>query len=505
MKSLNRIILFTLLLILTACGGARIRIDGIEISFPTRAPSAVPSATALPSATIRPSNTPTATASPVFTGITGITTTNVNLRSVPDASSKLTIIKVLFTGTTVHLVSRNAAGDWAYSDNPAGWVYTQNLSYTGAINSLPIASATPIPTIDPTPTREGRPKTRISYNINAEATPDYVYLKNHLISICPTTVLVMNGFAYALELYAALRPCGTLVAHRVYSYYEGDEWVIRSPQTIVNQWIIEGHPEIIRYNVNEPSYGGNHSIQSFIASQVELMRLARAAGFTCVCGNLAVGTWNVVDFQAGYYDPLLIALELYGHFLGLHEYTQTVLAFGVSQWPREYLLDRNRVQPANWPTLAQVPLAMTFDPAIRAMNYPRTYHYRRGDWFILRADQIGVNRPRIWLTEWGWDSLADIKASIEPLRNSFGIPKYLRDLRGVNTYELLWAWYWPQWTFAQAICEQIKWGDRIYPPEYIGMNLFTWGLNPMWLHTDFSGRENNGLYQFHDCIEDYVA
>lgn len=487
MKLIPRLLSILLLLCLTACGTV------IAIRFPDTPATSVPTLTALPTQTA----IPTATA---VVQVTARTTANVNLRIAPNTNN--TPIRVLLTGTSVTLIGRLSDNTWAQTID--GWIYTQNLSITGNINSLPIVNpATP----EPTPSQEVRNKARISYNINGESVPDRAYLKAHLIRLCPTTVLVMNGMAYAVELEQALRACGTRVAHRTYSYYEGDEWVARSPRQIVDAWIAEGNFQIIRYSVNEASYGGNRSIQSFVASQVEVMRLAREAGITLICCNLAVGTWNVVDFQYGHYDALIRAINLYGHYLGLHEYTQTVLPFGVSQWPRECLLNRLCVQPANWPTIAQVPLAMTFDPVIRDMNYPRTYHFRRGDWFSLRADAIGEKHNPIWLTEWGWDSLADIKASIESLRSPFCVldGKYLCDLRGVNTYENLFGWYYPQWTFAQAMCEQLKWGDSIYPLQYIGFNLFTWGINPMWLHTDFSGRENADMYELHACLETYAA
>lgn len=504
MTPFKRIASILLLLFITACTiilPSPIVIIRDAQATDTASPSPSPTVTTIPTVTATPS--PTAILS-----LSAVTTANVNFRIAPSTNN--TPITVVAAGTRVSLVGRNQAGDWIrtiLSDGRQGWMYWQNLDISGNRFDLPVVTiqATATPTIDPTPTREVG-KSRISYNINGEAIPDRVYLTGHLQRLCPTTVLCMNCMAYAVELERLLRPCGTLVAHRTYSYYEGDEWVVRSPQAIVNAWIAEGHPEIIRYSVNEPSYGGNHSIQSFVASQVELMRLARAAGFTVIVGNNAVGSWRWEDIAAGYYDPILRALELYGHFLGLHEYTQTVLAFGVSQWPREYLLDRNRVQPADWPTMAQVPVAMQFDPVIRDMNYPRYYHLRRGDWFLLRADEIGISRPRIWLTEFAWDSLADIKPTLEPLRQPFCVmagtrPKYLCDFRGGNTYTRLWAWYWPNWSFAQAACEQLKWADSIYPPEYIGFNIFTWSVNPMWLHTDVSGRENPAMFELHRCLE----
>jgi hypothetical protein len=227
------------------------------------------------------------------------------------------------------------------------------------------------------------------------------------------------------------------------------------------------------------------------------MRLARANGFTVVVGNFSVGYVQPEQINSGAFDSYLRAINQYGHYLGLHEYTVAVLPFGVGQWGAEALLDRNRVQPASWPLASALPTRLWSN------QLPPYWYLRRGDWFLLRADFLSIQRPRILLTEFGWDNLPNIKPYIEPLRAQFGVDRYMRDMRGVNTYSQLWAWYWPQWSFAQAACEQLKWSDAVYPADYIGFNLFTWSMHPNWLQTDFSGRENAAHFELHRCLEAY--
>lgn len=481
-----------LLLILTSCG-TNIYLDGVRIEFPERS-----TATEQPSATVTlgpPSSTPTSTpsvtptASPTITsGIFAYTTANVNLRTVPTtAQGNTTIIRVLLTGTQVHLVARNAAGDWVYSDAPAGWVYYQNLRYTGVLNNLPL-----YPLTDPTPTRE---YSRIGYNTNGEAVPDMAYYLRVVSEPCSTVSLVMNNLALAVQIKEICPDA--IVISRNYNPQEGDEWVLSSPQSRIDMWNREGHKEIVRHSTNEPSFGRGRRLEEFVAKECELMRLARANGITMAMGNFSVGIFEPADVNAGLFDPYLRCLELYGHYLALHEYAVAVLPMGVGQWQTSFLLDRNRVQPASWPLPAALPTCWSGELA-------PYWYLMRGTWFICRADAIGVARPRIVLTEFGWDNLPNIKSEIEPLRLQYGLPQYMNDMRGINTYSRLWAWYWPQWTFARAACEQLIWADRVYPPEYIGFALFTWGWyeKSYWRQTDFSGRENPELISLHVCLAD---
>jgi hypothetical protein len=510
MKIIHRIIGLLLLLVLTACGA----VIQVSVRLPERPTDAATStiiaapATNTPTATTSPTNTPTAspsytntptgTASPtssatIAAGLSATTTANVNLRTGP--ATTYTIIRVLLTGTKVQIVGRfdNNTPTWAKTTE-GNWIYSQNLTITGNINTLPIVGIVPTasPTIDPSPTRES---IRIGYNINGEAVPDMVYLLDVMTSPCGTLQLVMNNLSLAVRI-KELCP-STIVVSRNYSALEGDEWYYRSAQNFVDQWKREGHPEIVRHSTNEPSFGRGARLAEFVASEVELMRVARANGFTLAMGNFSVGIFEPEDINAGLFDNYIRAINTYGHYLALHEYAVVALPFGVGQWQVSALLDRTRVQPVSWPSALALPTRLW------SGELPPYWYLRRGDWWLLRADAIGVARPRILLTEFGWDNLPNIKSYIEPLRQQYGLDKYFDDMRGINTYPNVWRWYWPQWTFAQAACEQLKWADMIYPPEYIGFALFTWSTNPHWLQTDFSGRENPQLYELHDCLEDY--
>lgn len=498
--ALRFLFFLSILFALTSCG-AVIRLDNLEISLPTRVPSTELSPTVAPTATITPS--PTATASPTVVSTPTITTkVNLNLRAAATINSSVYL--VIPANTRITLFGRSADSAWlgVQYGSLRGWVSSADnlVQINGAslaslpiISQLPPASSTPN---DPTPTREGSAKTRIGYNTNGEAVPDMAYFLGVVSNPCGTLQLVMNNLALAVEIKE--RCPDTIVVSRNYNPQEGDEWVLSSPESRVAIWKAEGHFEIVRHSTNEPSFGRGRRLEEFVAKECELMRLARLAGITMAMGNFSVGIFEPQDINAGFFDPYLRCLEIYGHYLALHEYAVAVLSMGVGQWQTSFLLDRNRVQPASWPLAAALPTCW-------ASGLSPYWYLMRGTWFLCRADTIGVARPRILVTEFGWDNLPNIKPEIEPLRLQFGLPQYMNDMRGVNTYSRLWAWYWPQWSFAQAACEQLIWADSVYPPEYLGFALFTWSWyrGSFWLQTDFSGRENGAHYELHQCLEDY--
>lgn len=494
----KRLTLFlSLALWLGACGTI-ISVENLEIRIPTRAaiptisasPSIVPSLTSVP--------TVTATASPTaILSLSAVTTANVNFRIAPSTDN--TPILVVLTGTRVTLVGRNSDASWLrtiLADGRQGWMFWQNLSISGNRFDLPVITvqATATPTIDPTPTQE-RLKRGIGYNINGESVPNEAYLLQVVSNPCVPVQLVMNNLALAVRI-KQLCP-DTLVVSRNYSALEGDEWALRTPQSMIEQWRREGHPEIIRHSTNEPSFGRGLRLQQFVQAEVLLMRLAREAGFTLAMGNFSVGIYEAADIDAGLFDPYIRGLNQYGHYLGLHEYSLGVLAFGTGQWPPQCLLDRLCVQPERWPT-EQLLVRRVWSDGI--WQQPPHWYLGRGIWWLNRADLIAVPRPRIILTEFGWDNLPNIKPIIEPLRWQYGLPQYFNDMRGINTYPRLWAWYWPNQTFAESACRQLIWADKIYPSDYLGFALFTWSGASDWRQTDMSGRENPTLFELHQCL-----
>lgn len=393
---------------------------------------------------------------------------------------------------------------------------------TEVVSEVPSEPPTVVPedTPEATPTREivELTRTRFSYNINGTNVQDKDYLLNHLQEVNPSSVLIMNNLPLADEIYNLLGG-NSVIVHRTWSSLEGDEFVYRPIPEVINQWLREGYPHIVRYDTNEPSFGGNISVEQYTRYEIELMSRAREAGFTVAVGNFGVGRIQPGWIEDGLFDGFLRAIDDHEHILAVHEYTQACLCFGVGVRPTSIFNSPEAMQPSNWPTISEVPLDFWELPAFSAQAeegygitqlreaydalgfsaqagrriLPPYWHLRRADWFLLRADELGIERPKILVTEFGWDNLSDLDEWIDPL-DHWAVES--PNLRGVRTYRQLWAWYWPQWSFAEALYLQVGWAEYIYPPDYIGFHAFSWTQSDDWLQTDFSE-----LYEFHRLLE----
>ena len=391
----------------------------------------------------------------------------------------------------------------------------------------PPASLTPQPTLTPIGTPSATPaaelrfpqRNRLSYNINGIGRVNEARLIAHIKALNPTTLLVMDDLVWADRLWRELNAVNrdnTIVIHRRYSSMEGGEWSAKTASKIVNDWLAEGFKHIVRYSVNEPSFAPNAGeFSRLITHEREVMRLAREAGITVCMSNFGIGTIQPQWVAAGLLDDYLRDLDTYDHYLCAHEYTTGVLPFGVGLWYRWWLTDRERVQIDDWPL--DLPTAYWPFPAQSAEDepfgfemlrrhyeiigdvqaqaavetYPPYWHLRRADWLLLRADEIGVPRPRIILTEAFWDSLPDIGEVVNELKATYGFRdyNYNADIRGINTYHddrpndshtSLWEYYWPYWTHAEAAMCQLLWVELIYPPDYIGFDMYTINTNIQW-------------------------
>ncbi len=310
----------------------------------------------------------------------------------------------------------------------------------------------------------------LSWNIDAEdlrpwlKDNDYAGLKAHLQAVNPTVVLVMNGLWLAVRIKNEWLP-DCIVIHRDYSIHEGGEWLVRYPRAMVEQWKREGHKEIVRYLTNEPGVDIAHAL-AFAAREAETMKLAREAGFTVVALNTSVGTPEPELIEIGRFDVLLIAAVEYEHYLGCHEYY--TLCLPASLMGDEALLDKNALQPANWPREK-----ITVDT-------PGIHYLFRSVRFVTRCKQLGIGIPKFIHTEFGYDDIRNAGNGdvITDLRERYGMPRYNNDMRGVNTHEKIWNDYYPGVEYNQVIRQQLQWWLGVKPDWIIGACLF--GINSDW-------------------------
>jgi hypothetical protein len=525
-----------LALVLTACSFSADRLyfiilaDGIEWSAPdvTDTPSVTPTVTVTPSPTITPTiiptNIPTATPSPTIAPTFEPSPTreflnevrvnsNVNVRSAPNGG----VVRVASAGSTFEVLSQRdgwlqVAEGWVFFGD---WVEFIN----GGIEAVPVSQSAGM---------------RISYNVNGVAVPDWDYLWAHLERLQPTTLLIMDNIFRACE--AVERLPNTVIIHRDYSRFEGEEWALRpNPAEWIFRWRGEGCYEVIRYLSNEPSL---YDVGAFIASEIALMEAARNEGIRLAVGNFAVGTLPDWAVNQGLFDDWLRAVIRGNHIIGAHEYTTGILPFGVGVYSREQLVSPASMHPDNWVTnlpIEYLPFSAqsAFDPVrspfgayessqvIRPLVaqsvdcgglLPTYWHILRTTWLLLRAECIGLDSSQIQIinTEGLWDNLSDINVpgGIEPVqmwREQYGVDKYFRDMRGIPSYDNLWSAYFPQWSDAEAAVCQMMWWDYIVPENYVGVNLFTWSTNELWISFDVSGVQNPFLYEMHVLLERWSA
>lgn len=315
---------------------------------------------------------------------------------------------------------------------------------------------------------------RISFNVNGQAIHDKAKLETFLRAYQPSTLLIMQQPDYAVYLHTLLGG-KTKIVSRMWTALEGDEYHI-PPLEWVNQQTGWGFPEIYRYALNEPPTGSQ--LQNVIGWLVEVMTLLSDRGYKGVIGNFSVGSYEMSDVESGVFDPLLRTLAGSEHYFGLHEYTGICLPYGVGQWPVSWLEERERVQPQNWPKRHQLPFRRWDD------TLPPYWHLLRSAWFDIRCEELGIQKPRYWISEFGWDALPDMSALqpnvYETLKNRFGVPSPYVGIRCLNTLENVWRYYWPEWSKDRAAYEQLAWANSLYPAHYEGFNLFTWSDDYGW-------------------------
>lgn len=357
---------------------------------------------------------------------------------------------------------------------------------------------------------------RIGFNLNAQAIADVPKLERILTVLQPTTLLVMSDYNYALRLYDLLGG-KTKICYRAYRQLndEGTLWQNIKPAEYVASLIGWGNPKIYRQVLNEPAPFPQNIIP-LSDWLIEVMDRLHMAGYRGVIGNFGVGTYQPGQVDGGQFDNLLRAFDKHYdyHLMGVHEYTGVILPFGVGQWPQIALLDRNAVQPDRWPTnppIKRIDFAAAMESARYIQDYgrylqqiafstdvsvqevavlPGYWHFLRSAWFTIRARELGLRDPQFWITEFGWDRVGDIEPIFQKLQEIYGTSGFIEFGR-INSLWKLFSDYYGHlgWTPQYTAYQMLAWANRVYPDNYVGMNLFTWSNAHDWrdlMGTDFA-------------------
>jgi|CXWL01.1.fsa_nt_gi hypothetical protein len=310
-------------------------------------------------------------------------------------------------------------------------------------------------------------KSKISYNIHAQAIKEATRLKNHLLAIQPSVVLFLDGLGAAKE-YAALLT-DTIVIHRNYGITNGDDDVHLkvTPARWMELRAQEAEGGIWLYTTNEPAFD-----QKSIQWTVELMELWLKRGIDPAkqYGGLVVGNWAVGNPGPDDWPAAKRMLELLDQhrdlfILGLHEYACGIITSGLyGGYPN------NANKPPGEPGgFNLIPHEAWPDDVSKITMW----HCGRFNFLVKACAKMGIKPPRIILTEHGMDDVSDIKGWAETLLKTPGYTS----IRGWKSLKTWWQFQFPDWSPEQAYFEQLAWADRtIYKDSVVeGQCVFSWG------------------------------
>ncbi len=288
-------------------------------------------------------------------------------------------------------------------------------------------------------------KTRMFFNI-LNADPDVIQLAK---DTRPSWALVMDNTDAALEI----ADFGIETIDRRWSPKEGSQWKTDDPVHYARS-LMDGHKTLWKYILNEPFAKGNEP--TFLDWVLQAADTLIQGGYKVVLPNFAVGVYEVSEVRNGVYDRLLHFLDEHRDVavLGLHEYAQgTLFHWGAGGLGRE---DVYRGAPLN-------------------PNPPHdydegNYYLFRSFAFVKRAQELGLQPPRIVLTEFGWDRMSDPGAQV----HIQFIEQFTGHFQGPHKLGRYWEYVFPERSFEQAMQLQLQWALDQYPPNYEGLLLFAW-------------------------------
>ncbi len=262
----------------------------------------------------------------------------------------------------------------------------------------------------------------------------------------------------------------------------GDEsiWQRLSPE----QWVAEARRKSEGlgcwvYCLNEPGFGDD--VLNWLCKVIDI---AMPAGLKLVIGNFSVGTPEPGAWGSPAAVNLLSRLNKHraNLVLGLHEYAVGVITSGfVGGAPTElyiegHLAHRDFISPANWPGRNE------------ALN-TTMWHVGRVKFLLNACRKMGINPPRVVMTECGFDSLTS-DPSTDLRRWIASLPTNEGEIRGWRSLRPYWAKVYPQWSHEQAYFEALKYAwNTIYAGTTVeGMVVYCYGhADAQWASFDVEG------------------
>lgn len=335
---------------------------------------------------------------------------------------------------------------------------------------------------------------RLSYNIHAQGVKDTPRLLAHIARLKPSWVGVMDGVGLAQDI-RRVSP-NTKVWHRAYPE-GGDEtiWQRLSPAEWVARTAAElKGTDLWAYCLNEPGF--DDAMLIWLCNVIEL---AQPLGLKLVVGNFSVGTPEPNEWNKATARRLLELCDKYRTVvLGCHEYAGGVITSGfIGGAPNSTQYHRDFIPVANWPSAAEA----------RNMTM---WHVGRVKFLVNACKQMGIQPPRVLITEFGFDSLKsdpnpDLRAWLDNLPTEGGI-----EARAWQGLRPAWAKFFDTLAHEEAYYRQLAYADCIIYHDALpveGMQIFCYGAKGNdWIHFDVEGYDAlHKLLELHDCKTSAIA
>lgn len=276
----------------------------------------------------------------------------------------------------------------------------------------------------------------------------------------------MDNLDLALAIQAKLPDCNI-----IFRLWPDDDLVKRfTPQ----DWVAH---VVSRAPVNLWFYAGNEMgfSDEVLKWTAEVIEYSAVLALKLVVGNFSSGTPEPEDWKRPAARRLLELCHQHRNrvVLGLHEYACGVVTSGFIG------SDPVFIQETAWP---------------RKVDDVVMWHMGRLHRLLEACDHMGIQYPRIVLTEAGFDNMADVKAWAEKLIKTPGYDS----IRGWKSLERQWQAWW-NWSPQQAYYEQMMYAASVIyqdaPVE--AMLLFSWGASSeAWKQFDLAD-----AYEFQALLE----
>lgn len=199
---------------------------------------------------------------------------------------------------------------------------------------------------------------------------------------------------------------------------------------------------------------------------LEVMRLALAAQMRLVVLNPATGTFGLQEFTRAKKIVQLAGERPDLFAIGLHEYAGGIITSGlVGGNPDDTRYHPDYTRRELWPEQAG---ALT------------CWHIGRHRFLWQFCRNAGLPRPRVIVTETGFDYTEDIGAWLN------GLPRS-GDINGYKSLEAAWRRWFPDWGRDEAYARQLRWAEAHLLNDVDAALIFGYGKDPNWAAYNIEG------------------